>query len=726
MSTDPTVIVAGARTPMGRMSGSLKGFSGSDLGGFAIKGALEKAGVAPEAVDYVIMGQVLTAGEGQIPARQAATKAGIPMTVPALSINKVCLSGIDAIALADQLIRAGEFDVVVAGGQESMTNAPHLLEKSRDGFKYGDVTMHDHMAKDGLWDAFTDQAMGLLTESANTADLAFSREEQDAFSARSHQLAARAWKDGLFDDEVVTVTIPQRKGDALDFRTDEGIRADTTTESLARLRPAFSKEGTITAGSASQISDGAAAVVVMRRSRAEELGLSWLAEIGAHGVVAGPDSTLQSQPARAIARACEREGIAPTDLDLVEINEAFAAVGLASTKELGLDDDKVNVNGGAIALGHPIGMSGARIVLHLALELQRRGGGVGAAALCGGGGQGDALVVKVPARSGTGPSPIGPRTVDVPSLVAQAREGRPRAVARLISLVEDGHPALREVMALLAPDAGRAHVVGVTGAPGVGKSTITNALVTAHRAAGHRVGVLAVDPSSPFSGGALLGDRIRMSGHAADPEVFIRSMASRGHLGGLSWAAPQALRVLDVAGCDVVLLETVGVGQSEVEVAGTADTTLVLLAPGMGDGIQAAKAGILEVADVLVVNKADREGADRTVRDLRHAAALGEGTEPSGWRVPVVRTVATEGTGVDDLLVAVEAHREALGADGLRARRVRRAAREVEGLALATLRARAGGLRGDSRLDALADDVVAGRTDPYAAADRLVDELTRG
>ncbi len=399
MSTDPTVIVAGARTPMGRMSGSLKGFSGSDLGGFAIKGALEKAGVAPEDVDYVIMGQVLTAGEGQIPARQAATKGGIPMTVPALTINKVCLSGIDAIALADQLIRAGEFDVVVAGGQESMTNAPHLLEKSRDGFKYGDVdAARPHGAGRACGTPSPTRAMGLLTEVANVGDLAFTREEQDAFSARSHQLAARAWKDGLFDDEVVTVTIPQRRGDALEFRTDEGIRADTTTESLGRLRPAFSKDGTITAGSASQISDGAAAVVVMKKSRAESLGLTWLAEIGAHGVVAGPDSTLQSQPARAIAKACEREGIAPTDLDLVEINEAFAAVGLASTKELGLDDDKVNVNGGAIALGHPVGMSGARIVLHLALELQRRGGGVGAAALCGGGGQGDALVVKVPAQ----------------------------------------------------------------------------------------------------------------------------------------------------------------------------------------------------------------------------------------------------------------------------------------------------------------------------------------
>jgi acetyl-CoA C-acetyltransferase len=391
-----SVIVAGARTPMGRLLGSLKGFSGADLGGVAIKGALERAGVSGDQVDYVIMGQVLTAGAGQIPARQAAVKAGIPMTVPALTINKVCLSGIDAIALADQLIRAGEFEIVVAGGQESMTNAPHLLEKSREGFKYGDVAMRDHMAFDGLWDAFTDQAMGLLTEAANLADAQFSREEQDAFSARSHQLAARAWKDGLFDDEVVPVSIPQRKGEPLEFRTDEGIRADTTTESLGRLRPAFSKDGTITAGSASQISDGAAAVVVMSKAKAQELGLTWLAEIGAHGVVAGPDSTLQSQPARAIARACEKEGVTPADLDLVEINEAFAAVGLASTQELGIDADKVNVNGGAIALGHPIGMSGARIALHLALELKRRGGGIGAAALCGGGGQGDALIVRVP------------------------------------------------------------------------------------------------------------------------------------------------------------------------------------------------------------------------------------------------------------------------------------------------------------------------------------------
>ncbi len=271
-STDPTVIVAGARTGMGRLLGALKDFSGVQLGGLAIKGALERAGVAPDQVDYVIMGQVLTAGAGQIPARQAANEAGIPLDVPALTINKVCLSGLDAIALADQLVRAGEFEVVVAGGQESMTNAPHLLEKTREGYKYGDVTMKDHMALDGLWDAFTDQPMGALTESANTGDLAFSREEQDAFAARSHERAARAWKDGLFDDEVVTVSVPQRKGDPLEFRADEGVRPDTSVETLARLRPAFSKDGTITAGSASPISDGAAAVVVMKRSKAQELG----------------------------------------------------------------------------------------------------------------------------------------------------------------------------------------------------------------------------------------------------------------------------------------------------------------------------------------------------------------------------------------------------------------------------------------------------------------------
>jgi len=392
------VIVAGARTPIGRLLGGLKGFSAAELGGAAITSALERSGVSPEQVDYVVMGQVLQAGAGQIPARQAAVNAGIPMSVPAMTLNKVCLSGVNAIAHADQLVRLGEYDIVVAGGMESMTNAPHLLPKSRSGFKYGDVTMTDHMALDGLWDAFTDQAMGALTEQCNADGLGLTREEQDEFAARSHQRAALAWKNGVFDDEVTPVEVPNRRGEPTWVREDEGIRGDTTTETLAKLRPAFAKDGTITAGSASQISDGACAVVVMTKAKAEELGLTWLAEIGPGASVAGPDSTLQMQPANAIAKACEREGIAPADLDLVEINEAFAAVGIASARELGIADDKVNVNGGAIAVGHPIGMSGARIVLHLALELARRGGGIGAAALCGGGGQGDALIVRVPAR----------------------------------------------------------------------------------------------------------------------------------------------------------------------------------------------------------------------------------------------------------------------------------------------------------------------------------------
>ncbi|MBP2323261.1 acetyl-CoA C-acetyltransferase [Kibdelosporangium banguiense] len=390
-----SVIVAGARTPMGRLLGSLKDFSGTQLGGFAIKGALERAGVAPEQVQYVIMGQVLTAGAGQIPARQAASAAGIPMNVPALTINKVCLSGLDAIALADQLIRAGEFDIVVAGGQESMTQAPHLLPKSRSGFKYGDVTMVDHMAHDGLFCAFDQVAMGASTEKYNSR-YGVTRAQQDEFAARSHQLAAAAVKNGLFAEEIVPVAVPQRKGDPLIVDSDEGIRGDTTPETLAKLRPAFASDGTITAGSASPISDGAAAVVVMSKAKAEELGLTWLAEIGAHGVVAGPDASLHEQPSNAIKAALAKENLNPADLDLVEINEAFAAVGLVSIEQLGISADKVNVNGGAIALGHPIGMSGARLALHLALELKRRGGGVGAAALCGGGGQGDALIIRVP------------------------------------------------------------------------------------------------------------------------------------------------------------------------------------------------------------------------------------------------------------------------------------------------------------------------------------------
>ncbi|MEW5538135.1 acetyl-CoA C-acetyltransferase [Streptomyces cyaneofuscatus] len=395
--TTTSVIVAGARTPMGRLLGSLKSFSAADLGGFAIKAALDRAGIGGDRVQYVIMGQVLQAGAGQIPARQAAVKAGIPMNVPALTINKVCLSGLDAIALADQLIRAGEFDVVVAGGQESMTNAPHLLPKSREGYKYGAIEMLDSMAYDGLTDAYENIPMGESTEKHNSR-LGLDRTAQDEIGALSHQRAAAAQKNGIFEAEITPVEIPQRKGEPVVFAKDEGIRPETTVESLGKLRPAFAKDGTITAGTSSQISDGAAAVVVMSKAKAEELGLEWIAEIGAHGNVAGPDNSLQSQPSGAIRHALKKEGLAVEDLDLIEINEAFAAVAVQSMKDLGVTPDTVNVNGGAIALGHPIGMSGARVVLHLALELKRRGGGTGAAALCGGGGQGDALIIRVPGK----------------------------------------------------------------------------------------------------------------------------------------------------------------------------------------------------------------------------------------------------------------------------------------------------------------------------------------
>jgi acetyl-CoA C-acetyltransferase len=393
-----SVIVSGARTPMGKLLGNLKDLPATKLGGVAIKAALERSGVAPEQVQYVIMGHVLQAGGGQITARQAAVEAGIPMSVPALAVNKVCLSGLDAIALADQLIRAGEFDIIVAGGMESMTNAPHLLLGSRSGYKYGEVTMADHMALDGLTDAYENCSMGESTDRHNVKR-GITREEQDAFGARSHQLAAAAQKNGAFAEEITPVSLPQRKGDPIVISEDEGVRGDTTVEVLAKLRPAFGSEGTITAGTSSPISDGACAVVVMSKAKAEELGLTWLAEIGAHGNVAGPDNSLHSQPANAILHALKKQGLAVSDLDLVEINEAFASVGIQSTKELGVSPEIVNVNGGAIALGHPIGMSGARLVLTLALELRRRGGGTGAAALCGGGGQGDALIIKVPSAA---------------------------------------------------------------------------------------------------------------------------------------------------------------------------------------------------------------------------------------------------------------------------------------------------------------------------------------
>src|SRR5215203_1733369 len=392
-----SVVLAATRTPTGRLLGALRDFSGAELGGVAIRAALAKAGVRPDQVQYTIMGQVLTAGAGQMPARQAAVAAGIPMDIPALTVNKVCLSGLNAIALADQLIRLGEFDLIVAGGQESMTQAPHLLPRSRSGFRSGDVSLVDHMVHDGLFCAFDQLGMGVATEKYNSRYEGLTREKQDAFGAASDQGAAAAAAAGRFAEELAPVTIPQRKGDPVVVDTDQGVRPGTTVEILAKLRPVYSSDGTITAGSASQISDGAAAVVVASKAKAEELGLSWIAEIGAHGVVAGPDASLHEQPSNAIRAACAKEGIEPADLDLVEINEAFAAVGVVSTRKLGVDPEKVNVNGGAIALGHPIGMSGARLVLHLALELGRRGGGVGAASLCGGGGQGDALIIRVPA-----------------------------------------------------------------------------------------------------------------------------------------------------------------------------------------------------------------------------------------------------------------------------------------------------------------------------------------
>ena len=390
--------MAGPERRSGGCSAALSGLSGAELGGIAIKAALERAGIPGEQVDYVIMGQVLQAGEGQIPPRQAAVRAGIPMTVPALGINKVCLSGLDAIALAAQLIRAGEFDVIVAGGMESMSQAPHLLTGSRRGFKYGDTALVDSMAHDGLTDAFDQVSMGESTERHN-GRLGLSRAAQDEFAARSHQLAAAAIKNGVLAQEITPVSLPQRRGEPLIVDTDEGVRADTTAESLAGLKPAFAADGTITAGSASQISDGACAVVLMSAEAAAAAGATVLAEVGAHGVVAGPDNSLQSQPANAIKRALGKAGLTVADLDLVEINEAFAAVAIQSVKELGIDPDKVNVNGGAIAIGHPLGASGARIALHLIYELGRRGGGLGAAALCGGGGQGDALLLRVPAAA---------------------------------------------------------------------------------------------------------------------------------------------------------------------------------------------------------------------------------------------------------------------------------------------------------------------------------------
>jgi acetyl-CoA C-acetyltransferase len=389
-----SVIVAGARTPIGKLSGALASFSGTDLGGFAIRAALEKAGVAPEQVDYVFMGQVIQAGAGQITARQAAVNAGIPMTVPSTTINKVCLSGLNTIYLADQLIAAGDADIVVAGGMESMTNAPYLLPGARAGYRMGDQKVVDSMMYDALFCAFDLCAMGQGTEKYTKAARGISRDRQDAMAAASHERASAAIKDGRFADEIVPVQVPQRKGDPIVVETDEGVRPGTTPESLGGLRPAFEADGTITAGNASQISDGGAAVILMSKRKAEELGVNPLGEVLSYGQVAGPDTSLLTQPSRASVKALEKIGKTAKDVDLWEFNEAFAAVGLASMDDLGLSDEIVNVNGGAIALGHPVGMSGTRLALTLLHELKRRGGGLGVAALCGGGGQGDGIVLK--------------------------------------------------------------------------------------------------------------------------------------------------------------------------------------------------------------------------------------------------------------------------------------------------------------------------------------------
>ena len=388
-----SVIIAGARTPIGKMSGALSSFSGAELGGFAIAAALERAGVAPEEVDHVIMGQVLMAGQGQVPSRQAAVYAGIPMNVPAINVNKVCLSGLNSIYLANQMIATGEADIVVAGGMESMSNAPYLADGARSGFRYGNTELRDAIIADGLWCAFDACLMGLGTD-RYTGD-SITREQQDEFATRSNELAAEAIKAGRFADEIVPVLVPQRKGDPILVEHDEGVRPGTTVEGLAKMRPAFDKDGTITAANASQLSDGASAMVLMSKAEAERRGVNPLGEFVSYGMVAGPDSaSLLHQPSRAAMLAAEKAGIAIADLDLFELNEAFAAVGIASTADLGIDPDKVNVNGGAIALGHPIGMSGNRLALTLLHELKRRGGGVGVASLCGGGGQGDAAILR--------------------------------------------------------------------------------------------------------------------------------------------------------------------------------------------------------------------------------------------------------------------------------------------------------------------------------------------
>ena len=389
-----SLIVAGARTPIGRFNGGLASFAGAQFGAQAISHALQRAGITGEQVDHVIMGQVLQAGQGQITARQAAVGAGIPMNVPAITINKVCLSGLNAIYLADQMISSGDADVVVAGGMESMSNAPYVLPSGRNGLQMGHGELQDAMIHDGLWCAFDDGHMGDGTE-RDAANASIARSAMDEFSARSHERAAAAQKDGKFEAEIAAVEIPQRGGAPLIIDSDEGVRPGTSAESLANLRPAFAADGAVTAGNASQISDGGCALVMVSPSKAEELGLDFSARVVSYGMVSGPDTSLLTQPSRAIQQALSKVDLEVSDLELFELNEAFAAVGLAATDDLGVSDEIVNVNGGAVALGHPIGMSGNRLALTLINELGRRGGGFGAAALCGGGGQGDALILEV-------------------------------------------------------------------------------------------------------------------------------------------------------------------------------------------------------------------------------------------------------------------------------------------------------------------------------------------
>jgi acetyl-CoA C-acetyltransferase len=386
-------IVAGARTPIGKMSGALASFSAADLGSIAIKAALERAGVSPDEVDHVIMGQVLMAGQGQVPSRQAAVKAGIPMNVPAINVNKVCLSGLNSIYLADQMIQAGDADIVIAGGMESMTNAPYIASGARSGFRYGNTELKDAIIADGLWCSFDSCLMGLGTERYTAGNI--SRQQQDDLAMKSNQRAAAAIAAGRLADEIVSISIPQRKGDPLVIANDEGVRAETTMESLGGLKPAFDKDGTITAANASQLSDGGSAVVMMSERFVKDRGIKALGQVVSYGMVAGPDNaSLLTQPSRAILKALNKVGMKVSDINLFELNEAFATVGIASMADLGISDDIVNVNGGAIALGHPIGMSGNRVALTILHELRRRGGGVGAAALCGGGGQGDAIIVR--------------------------------------------------------------------------------------------------------------------------------------------------------------------------------------------------------------------------------------------------------------------------------------------------------------------------------------------